>query len=196
MADIKSAREIALEKIARLGDATEEEQLKWKYVPEGEKLAASCLNDGCDIKEKIDGYDKKVKGYVLKGAESVFIAIIGLPRNDAVKGKNKKAMDNLMSVKKDKAGVKEIFGRIDYLFGHYDGQGKQQREQAYQLLKSDFQSKLNAALDKKLGSSADIDINIDALPQFQEEWHKVLAGMDAQYSGYLDEYKRELKELD
>ena len=34
MADIKSAREIAMEKIEKLGEATEEERLKWKYVPD------------------------------------------------------------------------------------------------------------------------------------------------------------------
>ena len=32
---IKSAREIALEKIEKLGQATEEERLSWKYLPIG-----------------------------------------------------------------------------------------------------------------------------------------------------------------
>ena len=40
MGEIKSAREIAMEKIEKLGEATDEELLKWKYVPEGGKLAA------------------------------------------------------------------------------------------------------------------------------------------------------------
>lgn len=38
--EIKSAREIAMAKLAALGEATEEERLAWKYRPEGEKLAA------------------------------------------------------------------------------------------------------------------------------------------------------------
>ena len=46
MTDIKSAHEIAMEKVAKLGEATEEERLRWKYVPEGEKLAASYLKQG------------------------------------------------------------------------------------------------------------------------------------------------------
>ncbi len=33
--EIKSAREIAMEKVEKLGEVTEEERLKWKYVPEG-----------------------------------------------------------------------------------------------------------------------------------------------------------------
>jgi len=33
MSDIKSAREIAMEKVEELGEVTEEERLRWKYVP-------------------------------------------------------------------------------------------------------------------------------------------------------------------
>jgi hypothetical protein len=36
MSDIKSAREIAMEKAASIGEATAEERLEWKYLPEGE----------------------------------------------------------------------------------------------------------------------------------------------------------------
>ena len=40
MGEIKSAAEIAREKIEKLGEATDEERLTWKYGPEGDKLAA------------------------------------------------------------------------------------------------------------------------------------------------------------
>jgi hypothetical protein len=196
MADIKSALEIALEKIAQMGDATEEEHLKWKYIPDGEKLAASCLSDNCEIKSKINNYDKKIRNYVLKGAETVFIANIGIPKNDIIKNNNKKAMDNLMFVKNDKTATKEVYEKINYLFNHYDEQGKKQRDQAYEQLKVDFQKKLEKAIDKKLGSSANISINVENLPQFQEEWRKTISNIDAQYFNYLDEYKQELKKID
>ena len=35
MGDIKSAFELAMEKIEKIGEVTEEERLRWKYVPEG-----------------------------------------------------------------------------------------------------------------------------------------------------------------
>ena len=41
MDGIKSAREIAEEKVAEMGAPTEEERLRWKYVPEGEVLAGN-----------------------------------------------------------------------------------------------------------------------------------------------------------
>ena len=46
---IKSAREIAMEKVAEMGEVTEEERLSWKYLPEGERLAASYLKKDDDI---------------------------------------------------------------------------------------------------------------------------------------------------
>ncbi|MFC1930749.1 hypothetical protein ACFLXJ_00875 [Chloroflexota bacterium] len=47
--EIKSALEIALEKIEELGELTEEERLQWKYVPEGEKLAARYLKQNLNL---------------------------------------------------------------------------------------------------------------------------------------------------
>ena len=49
MGDIKSAREIAMEKIDKLGEPTEEERLEWKYLPEGEKLAARYLKNEVQV---------------------------------------------------------------------------------------------------------------------------------------------------
>ena len=196
MSDIKSFREIAMEKIANIGDASEEEQLSWKYIPDGEKLAASCLNDGCDIKSKINSYDKKVRSYVLKGAEKVFISNINLPKNDIIKNTNDRAIDNLLYIKNDKSAAKEIFNNMAYIFEHYNTQGKQQKEQSYELLKADFQSKLEQALEQKTGSSQNLDINVESLPQFQEEWRKVLSQIDTQYNNYLIEYKQALKKIE
>jgi hypothetical protein len=196
MADIKSFREIAMEKIASIGEASEEEQLKWKYIPEGEKLAASCLNEDRGIKSEIEKYDKKVRDFILKGAEKVFISNINLPKNDIIKTGNEKAMHNLQDIKKDKNAVKAIYDNINYIFEHYSTQGKQQREQSYELLKEDFRNKIEQALAQKGGTSNNIEINVETLPQFQDEWKKVVSQIENQYSNYLNEYKRALRELE
>lgn len=195
MSEIKSFREIAMEKIALIGEASEEEQLKWKYIPEGEKLAASCLSDGSEIKSEIDKYDKKVMEFVLKGAERVFISNINIPKNDIIKNTNEKAMHNLQLMKKDKNAVKEIYDKINYIFEHYNTQGKKQKEQSYELLKNDFRNKVEQALAQQVGTNNNIEINVENLPQFQEEWKKVISQIDNQYSNYLNEYKQALKEI-
>ena len=127
MSDIKSAREIALEKVARLSQATEEERLRWKYVSEGEKLAIKYINEnkGQDLATQLAGYEKKAKKYAISGAEAVLLAGIGLPKNETAKSKNKRAMDALISLKNDKAAVTKVYNKMRHVFNTYAGQGEQ-----------------------------------------------------------------------
>jgi len=193
--EVKSAREIAREKIDGLGEVTEEERLRWKYVPEGETLASRYLNEGCDLTEEIKRYDEKAKGYLREGVESVLLAGIGLPQNEQSENRNKRAMDGLKDIKIDKAAVEDVLGNIRNIFEHYTGQGKQQREQAYESLKAEYRIKLQQAVEQQLGSTAGLEINVENLPQFQEEWRQTSAQMDMQYIGLLEEYKKAIKDI-
>ena len=196
MADeIRSAREIAREKIAGLGEVTEEERLRWKYVPEGEVLANKCLDKGCDLTDELKRYEEKAKTYLKEGAESILLASIGLPQNGQSKSRNKRAMDGLKSIKNDKAAVEEVLNNIRHIFDHYTGQGEQQREQTYESLKAEFKVKLQQAVEQQLGSVAGLEINVENLPQFKEEWRRASAQMDMQYISLLEEYKKELKAI-
>ncbi|MCJ7769928.1 MAG: hypothetical protein MUO92_05625 [Dehalococcoidales bacterium] len=193
--EIKSAREIALEKIDRLGEVTEEERLRWKYAPEGEMLASKYLGKGCDLTTELKRYEEKAKTYLKEGAESVLLAGISLPQNEQSKNRNKKAMDGLKIIKKDKAAIEEVFININNIFDHYAGQGEQQREETRESLKAEFNAKLQQAMDQQLGSVAGLEINVENLPQFQEEWRRISANMDMQYISLMEKYKKELKAI-
>jgi len=195
MAEIKSAREIAQEKTAGLGEATEEERLRWKYMPEGEKLAMKYLNEGLDLTVELSHYREEAKKYVIKGAEAVLLVNINLPKNDLTKSKNKKAMDGLMKFKSDKVSLIKVYDNISHVFNHYTEQGEQQRKQVYESLKAKFSSKLRQAVEQQMGSVGELDINVENLPQFQDEWQRTLAQLDSQYIQLLDEYKQELKSI-
>jgi len=195
MADIKSAREIAMEKIEKLGEATEEERLKWKYVPEGEQLASKYLKDERNLVAELSQYPEKTRKYVKQGAAEVLIRNIGLPRNDYAKSINKKVMEGLRLLKSNKADLENMFSRLRQLFNHYAEQGGQQRKQAFQALKADFEGKVQQAVQQQLGSTVGMRIDVEKLPQFQQEWRRVLAQLDSQYLSLLNEYKRGLSEL-
>jgi len=150
MGDIKSALEIAMEKAEKLGKATDEERLKWKHVPEGERLAARYI---------------------------------------------KRAMDGLKTVKSDKASVENVYSKMRRIFDHYVGEGEQQRKQAYESLKAEFEAKIKQALLQQLGSLVGIKIDVERQPQFQEEWRKIKTQLDSQYIKLLDEYKQELSAI-
>ena len=194
---IKSAREIAAEKVRKIGRATDEERLGWKYTPLGETLAGKYLKDDTNLLAELSQYQENVKPYVIKGAVEVLIRNIELQKNDALKKKNKKVMDGLKLMKKDKVGLENICSKIRYLFTHYDEQGEQQRRQAYQSLKADMEARVQEAVQKQMGSSNATapKIDVEKQPQFQQEWRKLQGQLDTAYLVHLDDYKRELAAL-
>ena len=195
MDEIKSALEIAMEKIEKLGEATAEERLEWKYVPEGEKLAAGYLKEDCNLAAELSKYGEKERKYVTEGAANILIRNISLPRNDIAKRNNRRTMDGLKDMMSDKISVENVYSKIRRIFSHYAEQGEQQRKQAYDALKVDFEAKIQQAVQQQMGSSAGIKIDVESQPQFQEEWLKVQAQMDSQYAKLLDEYKQELSAI-
>jgi len=190
--EIKSAMEIAMEKIEKLGSATEEERLKWKYVPEGEKLAAKYMKQELNLVTELGKYEEKAKKHVAEGAADIFARNISLPRDDLARKNSKRAMEGLKTLKSDKAAVENVYSRIRRVFEHYTGQGEQQKKQAYESLKADFEARIQQAMQQQLGTATGVKIDVERQPQFQEEWHRVQAQMESQYIKLLDEYKQEL----
>ena len=192
MGDMKSAFEIAMEKAEKIGEVTEEERLKWKYVPEGEKLAAKYLKEESNLVAELNKYEQNVTGYIREGAAEILIRNINLPKDDLARRNNKRAMDGLKIVKSDKVAVENVYSKIRRIFDHHVEQGEQQRKQAYETLKTEFEARMRQAVQQQLGTLAGMKIDVERQPQFQEEWRRVLAQLDSQYYHLLDEYKREL----
>ena len=195
MADIKSAYEIAMEKIEKLGVPTEAERLRWKHLPEGEKLAAQYLKekDG-NLLVELAKHPEEIKKYIADGAAGVLIGNIKLPRNDTIKKTNKKVMDGLKLLKSDKVGVENIYSRIRQLFSHYAEQGEQQKQQAYQSLRVQVEGQIRQALQQQ-GTAISGRIDAEKHPQFQQEWRRMLTQLDSQYITLLSEYKQELQNI-
>ena len=194
MGEIKSAREIAMEKIERLGSVSEEERRKWKYLPEGKKLAASYIKEGdSGLDAGLKKYDDNAKKYVIEGAAETLIRNINLPKDDTSKQNNKKAMDGLKILKSDKIAAENVFSKVRRIFDYYAKEGEQQRGQSYESLKSEFGVKIQQAMQQQLGTSAAMaNIDIERQTQFQEEWRRLQTKLDLQYIKLLDEYKQEL----
>ena len=192
MSDIKSALEIAMEKIEKLSEATDEERLKWKYIPEGEKLAARYLKQDCNLVTELSQYEEMARKYVAEGAGDILIRNINLPKDDLAKKNNKQAMDGLKNLKTNKIAAENVYSKMRHIFNHYTEQGEQQRRQAHESLKIDFEDKMQQAIQQQLGSLMTYKIDVESQPQFQEEWRKMQTQLDSQYIKLLDEYKQEL----
>jgi len=192
MDDIKSAREIAMEKVQELGEATDEERLRWKYVPEGEGLAAKYLEEGGNLATELSRYEKNVAGYVTAGMAEILVRNIDLPRDNLVKKNSRKAMDGLKAIKNDKVSVENVYSKLRRIFSHYLEQGERQRKQAYEALKAEFEARIQQALQQQLDTFWHGKIDVEKQPQFQEEWHKIQTQLDSQYITLLNEHKQEL----
>jgi len=192
MGEIRSAREIAMEKVAKLGEPTDEERWQWKYVPEGEKLAVRYLKQDLSLVIELGKYDDKVVKYVKEGIGRILINNITLPKDEPAKKNNRKVMDGLKNLKSDKVAVENVYSKIRHIFSHYLEQGAEQRKQAYEQLKAEFETKLKQAMEQQLGLFAGVRIDVEKHPQFRDEWRRITSQLDSQYLQLLNEYKQEL----
>ena len=101
-------------------------------------------------------------------------------------------MDGLKTLKSDKVSVENVYSRIRNIFNHYEQEGEQQRKQAYESLKTDFEAKIQQAIQQQLGTFVTARVDVERQPKFNEEWRKILVQLDSQYITLLNEYKQEL----
>jgi len=195
MGEMKSAFEKAMERVAKIGEPSEEETLKWKYVPEGQALAAKYLKEGGSLVAELGRYAEEARPFVVKGAEEVLLRNIDLPANDFAKKSNKKAMEAIKALKEDKGAVENVYSKMRRIFEHYEQDGEQQRRQAYEMLKQRFQAMIQQAMQQQGGLPPGARVDVESQPQFQEEWRRTVAQLDAQYNTHLDEYKQEISSL-
>jgi len=140
-------------------------------------------------------YEEKVKRYIIEGAADILVRNIDLPKDDLAKRNNRRAMEGLKDLKSDKIAVENVYSQLRHLFSHYVEQGEQQRKQAYETLKNEFEARVRQAVQQQLGLPIGVKIDVEKQPQFQEEWRKIQAQIDSQYYKLLDEYKRELSAI-
>lgn len=192
MGEMKSAFERAMERAESLGKASEEDLRRWKYLPEGEKLAAKYLINECDLVVEIGKYDDDARQLVSEGAQGILVKNIDLPRNELVKKATKKAMEAIKELKRDTVSLENVYTKLRRIFNHYEQEGEQQRGQAYEAVKRDVEAKMRQALQQQLGASAPVKIDVESQPQFQQELRRALAQLESQYLTLLGEYRQEI----
>lgn len=194
MSDIKSAYDRAMERIQGIGEPTKAEVLEWKFAPEGQRLAARYIKEDVNLATELARFKDEEKLYVVKGAQDILLRNIALPVNETVRKTNKKAMDAIKLMKRDKAGVENIYSKMRRVFDHFSQEGEQQRKQAYEMLKEDFQIRIQQALQQQ-GLPPTTRINVETQPQFQEEWRRTQIRLESQYITLLDDYKAEIERI-
>ncbi len=195
--EIKSAKEIALARAeAAVGQITQEDRLRWQFVPEGEKLAARVIKGDVSITEELEKADQQGLAYIKQGAFKTLMSNIVLPSGEIEKNNTLKAIDAITELVEDRHAVEAVVKNIKNLLDHYETHGQKQKQQALEQLKHEYSRKVQQALEQQLGSSASgMNADVENLPQFKEEKRNLEAQFDGQYQSLLDEYKQELKDI-
>ena len=195
MSEMKSALERALERAESLGEASQEDRMRWKYFPEGEKLAGKYFKGDSDLLIELDKYDEQARPFVIEGAQAILVSSVDLPRNEQAKKMTKKAMEAVKDLKRDKVALENVYTKLRRIFSHYEQEGEQQRKQACEAVKRDFEAKMQQAMQQQPGAGPPPRIDIESQPQFQQEWRRVLSQLESQYLTLLEEYKQEIRSV-
>ncbi len=195
MSEMKSALERAMERAESLGAVSDDDRRRWKYVPEGEKLAGLWLKDEGDLFGEVEKYDEGARPVVIEGAQGILVNSIDLPRNERLKKVTKKAMEAIKEFKRDKVAVENVYTKLRRVFSHFEQEGEQQRRQAYDAVKRDVEAKMQQSMQQQLGTAAPMKIDVESQPQFQQEWRRTLTQLESQYLTLLEEYKQEIRDI-
>ncbi len=186
MGEIKSALEIALERAEKIGKASKEDLERSKWEEEGRKLAVKFMNEGLDLKEAVSGYPPEAVSHLISAMSEVFARNIFLPREEEHWDSIEKAFKGFQEIKGTAA--LQLIENIRYLLQNY----KQTREQYKQQVKARFQGQLNGfkqAIAQQYGMGMADNVDVEALPEFQQEWMKISAEIDSQYDQQLQQLK-------
>lgn len=193
MAEIKSALELALEKAEQYGRASKEDLLQDKYKDQGRQLAVQYLKEEeVDLQQELAAIPPEAQPGARLGMKEVFLRNITLPRDETVDARQKRALQGVMVT----AGNPKAMARLQTEVEQIWQQFLMARNTAYQQLKNSFMQTLGnytRALEAQLGTK--VRLEVDHLPEFQQEWRKFEGNLVNQFEPILADRKEKMLAL-
>jgi len=192
MGEMKSAFERAMERVEKMGKVSDEEIKHLEYMPAGSAIAAQFLReDAYDMMGALEKYtDQTVRVHVISGINEVLLHNMILPKDEAAKRTTERAIAGLKLIKKERNHLNQLLDRITSLISYYE----QARQQAFTQFKQNFEAKLpeiTRAMQQQPQKNG-IPIETQIQLQFQEQWRRASAELDAQYEKVLEEHKQQI----
>jgi hypothetical protein len=190
LAEIKSALELALEKAERYGKASQEEMAAAQYQEQGRHLAVQFLKEEGDLESELTSLPAQAQEVARLASKEVFLRNIGLPRDEGADPRQGRALEGLLLVAASPKAMARLMAELDQLLNNY----LQIRSNALQQLKARFaagigqvQRQLEAQMRQK------VRLEVEHLPQFQEEWRRFLGQLQDQFEPMLEEIKGKMR---
>ena len=193
MAEIKSALELALEKAEQYGRATKEDLLQDRYKEQGRQWAVNYLKEEeLDLEKELAALSPEAQPLARVAMKEVFLRNITLPKEEAIDARLNKAMEGIMVVATDKKAMGRLKQEVDQLLQQF----LMARNSALQQLKNSFMQTLGnytRALEAQLKSKVRLDV--ENLPEFQQEWRKFEGNLLDQFEPVLEDRKQQMLNL-
>lgn len=193
MGEMKSAYEKAMEKIEKLGKPSPEEIGELEYVPKGNLIAARYLKgEDIELVEEINRFEQKVRKYIHRGVEEILLENIVLPQKEAQALANKRAIEGLVSLKKDKKNSQALLEQLRMVFNYYEKAKQQVAQQVRQAVEMKL-SEAMKAMEQQSGMKLRIDV--ESQPEYKEGLFKAMAQLNQQYEKALIDWREHIKML-
>ena len=192
MAEIKSALELALEKAEQYGRATKEELSRDQYRDQGRQLAVNFLKDGGDLKAGLAGLPVPALTEARAAVKEVLLRNITVPRNGELDPRMTQALEGLVLAAENPKAMARQKAELEQLLQNY----LQVRQNALQQLKARFGAgigQMQRALEAQMRQR--VQLEVENLPQFQEEWRRFQGQLLDQFEPMLEACKEKMRRL-
>lgn len=182
MAEIKSALELALEKAENYGKASAEEMAAMQSQDQGRQLAVLFLKGEGDLAADLKKIPAAAQAAAKQAIKEVFLRNIGLPRENTVDPRQARATEGLLLVAENNNTMARLAMELEQVMQQYI----QIRSNALQQLKGRFAAgvgQMQRAMEAQMRQKVNLDV--EHLPQFQEEWRRFMGQLNDQFEPML-----------
>ncbi len=193
MADIKSALELALEKAEQYGRASKEDLLQDKFKEQGRQWAVQYLKEEeIDLEKELAALPPEAQPVARTAMKEVFLRNITLPKEEAIDSRLNKALEGILVVATNKKAMGRLQQEVNQLFQQF----LMARNTALQQMKNSFMQTLGnytRALEAQLKTK--VRLEVENLPEFQQEWRKFEGNLISQFEPVLEDRKQQMLNL-
>ncbi len=189
MAEIKSALELALKKAEQYGKASREEMAASQYREQGCQLAVRYLKGEGNLEAELQGFPSEVQPAARAAVKEVLLRNIGLPKNGDTESRMARALEGLLLVAGNKKAMGRLITELEQLLQNF----LTVRYNAYQQLKTRYDAgvpNMQRALEAQLRQK--VRLEVEQLPQFQEEWRRFQGQLLDQFEPMLEQLKAQM----
>jgi hypothetical protein len=190
LAEIKSALELALEKAEKYGRASQEEMNLAQYRDQGSRLAVQYLKGEGDLKADLKSLPPPAQAAARQAVKEVLLRNLGLPRGNTVDPRQDRALEGLLLVADQPKAMAQLQTEMEQILQTF----LQVRNNAMQQLKSRFAAgvgQVQKALEAQFRQK--VNLEVENLPQFQEEWRRFQGQLLEQFGPMLENLKERMR---